>query len=125
MSCSQKYDLFIGRWRVFHEGHKAMIREVFAKNRRSVWVMVMDTDESPSAYTRTGDIREWLHKNDIPGVVSVGMPIASVNYGRGVGYEINQVHLPEHIEAVSATKLIEEREEHLRQVRDLEHLLPM
>ena len=96
----------IGRWRVLHDGHKAMIYRVWEKNKRPVWVQVMDTDEDPPAKDRAVVIQAWLQAKSIPSLVTVIPPIASVNYGRGVGYEINEVHLPAEVEAISATNIL-------------------
>ena len=105
-SSSQRYDVCIGRWRVFHDGHKALIRKVWEQNKRPIMVMVMDTNEEPNPEVRAAAIRAWLLTESIGGIVMVIPPVASVNYGRDVGYEVNQVHLPAEIEDISATKIL-------------------
>jgi nicotinamide mononucleotide adenylyltransferase len=103
---SQRHDAFIGRWRVFHEGHKAMIRKVWEANHRPVLVLVMDTDEEPPACWRVYEITQWLSQEHIEGRATVIPAIASVNYGRGVGYEVNHIRLDPEIESISATKIL-------------------
>ena len=105
---SQRHDAFIGRWRVFHDGHKAMIRKVWKANGRPVFIMVMDTDEEPDACWRVYEIVQWLQGEGIDGRATIIPAVASVNYGRAVGYEINHIALDPETEAISATKLLAE-----------------
>ena len=91
---------------MFHDGHKAMILNVREKNLRPVWVAIMETDEQPPALERMLEVRKWLTERGIPNIVTMIPPIASVNYGRDVGYEINHVELPDELEAISSTAIL-------------------
>ena len=106
VSSFQRHDTFIGRWRVLHDGHKAMIRKVWETNHRPVMVLVMDTAEEPPAMCRAYEIMAWLDSEKIDGRATVIPAVASVNYGRGVGYEVNRIRLSPELESISATKIL-------------------
>ena len=103
--CLLRHDAFIGRWIYFHKGHLAMVKKVYELNRRPVLVMIMDTDEKPSPLDRMDNIKSVLCKHEIPHIVILIPPIASVNWGRRVGYETNYIVLDDDTESVSSTKI--------------------
>jgi len=67
----------------------------------------MDTAETPWAEVREALIRIKLTQLGIPCQVQVIPPIASVNYGRDVGYGINYIEVPEQIKEIRGTKIRE------------------
>lgn len=102
--------LFIGRWQPFHDGHKALI-ETALKRGKSVVVAIRDTEISEknpySAYERRLMIREALKEyGDRVEIIKIP-DIDEVLYGREVGYKVEQISLPEEIEAISGTKIRE------------------
>lgn len=105
-SYSQRRSAFIGRWRVFHDGHKALIRDVYERKHAPVLVLVMDTGEDPPACERAHAIEAWAGDAQIPIDVMLIPPVEGVYYGRGVGYAVEQVRLAPDIEDISATKLL-------------------
>jgi len=102
-----RHDAFIGRWVYFHKGHLALIEKVYQTNHRPVLVMIMDTEEKPTADERLVTIHCALNRSLIPHKIIVIPPIASVNWGRNVGYETNHIFLEDEIEKISATEMRE------------------
>ena len=105
-----KRALFIGRWQPLHPGHKWLFNQKLEKNI-PILIAVRDTPENESNPFSTEEVILNLEKEYIEevgnGMVKV-IPIPdieSVNYGRGVGYEINEFVPPEDIGKISATKI--------------------
>ena len=100
-----RHDAFIGRWVYFHKGHLALIEKVYQANKRPILIMVMDTDEIPLAVDRMETINDVLNGHHIPHSIAVIPPVASVNWGRNVGYETNHVFLDGETEEISGTEI--------------------
>jgi len=105
-----RHDAFIGRWVYFHKGHLALIESVYKINKRPILVMVMDTEEVPLASERIKAIDGVLNKHHIPHSIVLIPPIASVNWGRNVGYDTVRVFLDGEIEKISGTEIRELRD---------------
>lgn len=99
--------LFIGRYQPFHKGHKTLI-ETELKKGNPVLIAVRDTkksDKNPYSYMKRKkmikkELKDWK-KVEIMKIPD----IAKVCYGRGVGYKIVKISLPEEIEKISATEI--------------------
>ena len=107
-----KRALFIGRWQPLHPGHKWLFNQKL-EQKIPILIAVRDTPIDESNPFATENVIANLEKeyND---EVSSGMvkiipipDIESVNYGRGVGYEINEYVPPKNIGEISATKIRE------------------
>jgi len=102
---TDKYNLFIGRWSPFHEGHKYII-DSFANNGKKVCIAVRDTyidSKNPfSAELRKRRIED-IYKDNQNVKVIVIPDIEQVAVGRGVGYSL--VEAPEQIQKVSGTEI--------------------
>jgi nicotinamide mononucleotide adenylyltransferase len=102
----KQYALFIGRWQPWHDGHDWLIRQKLDKGI-PVLVAVRDVkpDENnpwePLQVVRM--ISEMYADEDVS--VLLIPDIESVNYGRGVGYEINEHVPPTDIAEISATEI--------------------
>ena len=108
-----KRALFIGRWQPLHDGHRWMFEQKLEQDI-PILIAVRETPVSDSNPFSTEQVIENLEKeytkevgNGMVKIISIP-DIESVNYGRGVGYEINEFVPPEHIGAISATKIREE-----------------
>ena len=105
-----KRALFIGRWQPLHPGHKWLFNQKLEKNI-PLLIAVRDTpvdDSNPfSTEQVVSNLEEEYQKEIDSGMVKViSIPdIESVNYGRGVGYEINEFVPPKDIGEISATEL--------------------
>ena len=105
-----KRALFIGRWQPLHPGHKWLFNQKL-EQQIPILIAVRDTSVDESNPFSTEDVIVNLEKeyeNEVEsGMVKV-IPIPdieSVNYGRGVGYEINEFVPPKDIGKISATAI--------------------
>ena len=105
-----KRALFIGRWQPLHPGHKWLFNQKLEQNI-PILIAVRDTpvDEgNPFSTDQVVSNLEKEYSNEVEsGMVKV-IPIPdieSVNYGRGVGYEINEYVPPKDIGEISATEI--------------------
>lgn len=104
-----KRAMFIGRWQPFHNGHKWLIGEKLKKGK-SILVAVRDIppdEKNPFTTEQTLCMIKEVYKGDDVKVISIP-DVESVNYGRGVGYEINEHVPPQNIGFISATKIRED-----------------
>lgn len=109
-----KYALFIGRWQPLHDGHKWLFSQKLDEGI-PVLIAVRDTPQDDSNPYTTEDVISNI-ENEYSEEVSKGMvkvmsisDIESVNYGRGVGYEINEFNPPSNVGNISATRLRNEK----------------
>lgn len=108
----KQYALFIGRWQPFHAGHEWLIRQKLDKGIPCL-IAVRDCGVSEANPQPAFDVMCAIqdHFWDQPGVlpaevqVIVIPDIESVNYGRGVGYEVNEHIPPPEIHEISATEI--------------------
>jgi hypothetical protein len=106
----KKYAMYIGRWQNWHAGHEWLIRQQLDKGK-NVWVAIRDVaeDESnpKSAYKVMMDLIEepFFQENIDRILVSIIPDIESVNYGRGVGYDVIYHEPPTDVAAISGTAI--------------------
>jgi hypothetical protein len=106
----RKYAMFIGRWQTWHKGHEWLINQQLEKGK-DVWVAIRDVPEDEnnpkSAYKVMMDLIEepFFQENIDRILVSIIPDIESVNYGRGVGYEVIYHEPPKEIEQISGTAI--------------------
>ena len=111
-----KRALFIGRWQPLHPGHKWLFEQKL-KQGIPLLIAVRDTPINDSNPFTTEDVisnleKEYSEEVESEMVKVIPIPdIESVNYGRGVGYEINEFVPPKNIGKISATKLRKELKE--------------
>ncbi len=104
------YSLFIGRYQCFHYGHKFIIDSELKLGNR-VMIMIRDVepdDKNPFTSTQVKSMIKMVYKSKIKkGLLKVMIipDIQSVNYGRGVGYEVKEIIAPKDIQSVSATQI--------------------
>ena len=105
-----KRALFIGRWQPLHPGHKWLFNQKLDQDI-PILIAVRDTPIDDSNPFTTDDVISNLEKEYSKEVESgmvkvIPIPdIESVNYGRGVGYEINEYVPPKDIGKISATEI--------------------
>lgn len=101
------YNLFIGRYQSPHKGHQTIFNEYLSKGQ-SVLIAIRDIlpdEKNPLTASEVQDIWEQIYK-DNPLVKIIIIPdIASVNYGRGVGYEVKEIQVDAAIANISATEI--------------------
>lgn len=106
----RKYALFIGRWQNWHKGHEWLIRQQLDKGK-DVWVAIRDMQQDKNNPKTAREIFEGLAKepffsqNSSKILLSIIPDIESVNYGRGVGYDVVYHEPPTEIAEISGTKI--------------------
>ena len=99
----------LGRWQPWHAGHQKLFEEILKKTGQ-VNIMVRDVkgvDDNPFDFeTVKKNIEEKLNREFEGRFKIMLVPnITNISYGRGVGYKIEEVVLPEEIQKISATKI--------------------
>lgn len=109
----EQYAMFIGRWQPLHEGHKQMFQQVLNEGNR-VCIAIRDVkpdEKNPfTADEIYANICKQYENNILLGQVRVIVipDICSVEFGRGVGYDIIEHIPPTEIADISATKIREQ-----------------
>jgi len=102
----KKYSLFLGRWQPLHRGHLWLISQELDKGN-PVLILVRDippNTKNPFTTEETVDmIKATFKDKDVK--VMVVPDIASINYGRGVGYKVIEHLPPKDIKCISATDI--------------------
>ena len=102
----KKYAIFIGRFQPYHYGHIELVNQKL-KNGSPVLIMVRDIEpdkKNPFTTKQTVFMIEKYHRSKGDDVKVIVIPdIESVNFGRGVGYEINEYVPPKDVASISAT----------------------
>jgi len=104
----KKYSLFIGRWQCLppHNGHLSLFDKV-RKEGKNILIGVRNTPiDKNNPFTLKERINA-IQKAVSDAKIIVLPDIEAVCYGRGVGYDIRRIDLPEYIEKISATKIRE------------------
>lgn len=106
----KKYAIFIGRYQPYHYGHINLIQQKLDEDIPAL-IMVRDIEpdeKNPFTTEQTVSMIKKYHNAKGDDVRVMIIPdIESVNYGRGVGYEINEYTPTEDIGFISATKIRE------------------
>lgn len=109
----EQYAMFIGRWQPLHEGHKQMFQQVLNEGNR-VCIAIRDVkpdEKNPFTVEEVySNICKQYENNILLGQVRVIIipDIHSVEFGRGVGYDIIEHIPPAEIAEISATKIRKE-----------------
>ena len=107
-----QFSLFIGRWQPLHDGHKALFQQVLDEGG-NVCIGIRDGEvnqKNPySSIEVMGNIMNHYEDLINEGRVKVFIlpDICSIEFGRGVGYDIIERIPPEEIGQISATKIRE------------------
>lgn len=100
--------VFIGRWCPLHTGHTWIIEKKLKEENKPVLILVRDTEfDEFSAWERADLVAKWMSHNNITGTVCIIPDIEGVYYGRGVGYNVDEIKPPKNIKTISATKIRE------------------
>ena len=108
-----QYAMFIGRWQPLHDGHKALFRQAIEEGK-NVLICIRDgqvDEKNPfSAHQVLVNVSNALMDLIRIGRVKVMIipDICSVEFGRGVGYDVIEHVPPQEIHDISATKIREQ-----------------
>ena len=105
-----KRAVFVGRWSPFHNGHLAIMQKKIDEGK-PLLILIRDThyDLYPPLL-RKRMIEAAMSKLKVDAKVMVIDDIESVNWGRGVGYEVNEIEVPDDVKKISATEIREKIE---------------
>ncbi len=112
-STEKKYSMFVGRWQPLHKGHLWLINERL-KEGYNVWLAIRDvkpdnknpwTAQEIEKMVNEGELKDLIEDGRV--VTSIIPDIESINYGRGVGYDIIEHVPPKDIGEISATSIRE------------------
>ena len=112
-STEKKYSVFFGRWQPFHKGHYWLINERL-KEGKNVWIAIRDVKPDEKNPWTAQEILKNLSEELIDLIqegkifISIVPDIESINYGRGVGYDIIEHVPPQEIGDISATSIREQ-----------------
>ncbi len=105
-----KYSMFIGRWQPWHNGHRWLINQRLNQGK-NVLICVREVSKDDSNPYDPESVKKNI-ENELKDLVLskrvkvIIIPdIESVNYGRGVGYEIIEHVPPDEVGQISATKI--------------------
>ncbi len=107
-----KYSMFIGRWQPWHKGHRWLIDQRLNEGK-NVLICVREVSKDNKNPYNPIEVKENVEKelkdliNSKRVKVIIIPDIESVNYGRGVGYDIIEHIPPSEIGEISATKIRE------------------
>ena len=106
----KKYALYIGRWQNWHKGHEWLINQQL-ETGKNVWVAIRDVEvdennpKSAQQILRELSTEPFFVNNFDKILLSIIPDIESVNYGRGVGYDVIYHEPPTQIAEISGTKI--------------------
>jgi len=108
-----QWSLFIGRWQPLHTGHKELFRQVINEGGK-VCVAIRDgevNEKNPFSplQVMTNIFDEMQDEVEAGTLKVIIIPdICSVEFGRGVGYDIIEHIPPTEVAEISATKIREQ-----------------
>jgi cytidyltransferase-like protein len=109
----KQYSMVVGRFQPFHDGHKWLVNQCI-KEGKNVLICIRDVQPDEKNPFTT----EQVHSNivlELLDLISEGRveiikipDIESINFGRGVGYDIIEHIPPQEVSEISATKIREQ-----------------
>lgn len=109
----KQYSMLVGRFQPFHDGHKWLMNQCLNEGK-NVLICIRDIEpDDKNPYTpqevesRITEGLLDLIKEDKVKVIIIP-DIESVNFGRGVGYDIIEHIPPQDVSDISATKIREQ-----------------
>ena len=109
----KQYSMVVGRFQPFHNGHKWLVNQCLDEGK-NVLICIRDikpNEENPFTSQEvhkniTNELLELVRSERV--IVMVIPDIDSVNFGRGVGYDVIEHFPPDEIKNISATKIREQ-----------------
>ena len=105
-----KYSMFIGRWQPWHKGHRWLINQRLNENK-NVLICIREVDTNDKNPYDPNEVKKNI-ENQLKDLIDSGKvrviiipDIESVNYGRGVGYDIIEHIPPDNVGKISATEI--------------------
>lgn len=109
----KQYSMLVGRFQPFHDGHKWLMNQCLDEGK-NVLICIRDIEpDDKNPYTSqevenriTGALIDLIQEGRVK--VIIIPDIESVNFGRGVGYDIIEHIPPQEVSDISATKIREQ-----------------
>ena len=109
----KQYSMLVGRFQPFHDGHKWLMNQCLDEGK-NVLICIRDIEpDDKNPYTSqevenriTGGLLDLIQEGRVK--VIIIPDIESVNFGRGVGYDIIEHIPPQEVRDISATKIREQ-----------------
>jgi cytidyltransferase-like protein len=109
----KQYSMLVGRFQPFHDGHKWLMNQCLDEGK-NVLICIRDIEpDDKNPYTSqevenriTGGLLDLIQEGRVK--VIIIPDIESVNFGRGVGYDIIEHIPPQEVSDISATKIREQ-----------------
>jgi len=101
------YEMYIGRWNgVFHNGHDYIINQKLEEGKKVMLAIrdIKPDENNPFTAYETKEMLDFYYRDNDNVKIIVIPDINSVNYGRGVGYDINEIKVDKEIAGISGTK---------------------
>tara|TARA_Y100001980_G_C14521102_1_gene296386 strand:- start:77 stop:406 length:330 start_codon:yes stop_codon:yes gene_type:complete len=102
--------MFIGRWQPWHDGHRWLINQRLDKNK-NVLICIREVSKDDSNPYNPSEVKKNIEK-ELSDLITANRvkviiipDIESVNYGRGVGYDIIEHIPPKKVGKISATDI--------------------
>mgnify|MGYP000038131996 CR=1 FL=1 len=108
-----QFAMFVGRWQPLHKGHQELFKRAMNEGK-NVLICIRDIkpdEKNPFTAEEVKDnIMNFYSQEYIEGKVRVMVipDICSIEFGRGVGYDIIEHIPPTEIGEISATKIREQ-----------------
>src|SRR6056300_1286157 len=108
-----QYAMFVGRWQPLHEGHQTLFQQAMNEGKNvliCIRDVVADKKNPFSAEEVLENVSSFYSQEVKDGKVKVMIipDICSIEFGRGVGYDIIERIPPTEIGDISATKIRKE-----------------
>jgi cytidyltransferase-like protein len=109
----KQYSMVVGRFQPFHDGHKWLVNQCIEEGK-NVLICIRDIkpDEKNPFTPQEVEMKIkrdlWQLLGDERVKVIIIPDIESINFGRGVGYDIIEHIPPDDIKSISATKIRQE-----------------
>ena len=109
----KQYSMLVGRYQPFHEGHRWLMNQCLDEGK-NVLICVRDIEPDEKNPFTSDQVYQNI-SNELKDLISDGRvkvivipDIESINFGRGVGYDIIEHVPPQEVGDISATKIIEQ-----------------
>lgn len=102
--------MYIGRWQNWHKGHEWLIRQQLDEGK-NVWVAIRDVEVDENNLKTAQQVmidltkEPFFMKNWDKLFISIIPDIDSINYGRGVGYDVIYHEPPTSVAVISGTAI--------------------
>ena len=109
----KQYSMLVGRYQPFHDGHKWLMNQCLEEGK-NVLICVRDIEPDEKNPFTSQQVYQNI-SNELEDLISDGRvkvivipDIESINFGRGVGYDIIEHVPPQEVGDISATKIREQ-----------------